>query len=85
MYAAATPTRVRAPWLMAKMEALEGWFVGVVGTAETEVATTLVGRTGVEVEAIVLVHGAIDLIINKTLIFEVTNKRCNSLTHWLQA
>ena len=55
---------------MAKMEALEGSFVGVVGTAETEVATTLVGRIGVEVEAIVLVHGAIDLIINKTLIFD---------------
>lgn len=70
---------------MAKMEALEGSFVGVVGTAETEVATTLVGRIGVEVEAIVLVHGAIDLIINKMLIFELTNKRCNSLTHWLQA
>lgn len=68
------------------MEALEGLFVGVVGTAEAEVATTLVGTIGVEVEATVLVHGAMDLIIYFLLISGLTNnKMLISLTHWRQA
>lgn len=51
----------RAPWLTAKAEAAECVFVGVVVAVEAEVATMLVWTIGVEEEAIVLVHGAIEL------------------------